>query len=70
MRNVDDSESYWRNAGGGISVLFDGQLCVFEMFVARSHARALLHVVLAVAPGSPGFATVVTGIRFKFEMHA
>ena len=52
------------------SVLLDGQLCVFEMSVARSHARALLHVVLAVAPGSPGFATVVAGIWFESEMHA
>ena len=40
------------------------------MSVARSQARALLHVVRAVAPGSPGFATVGAGIRFEFEMHA
>ena len=53
-----------------ISVLLDGQLCVFEMLVAWSHARALLHVVLAVAPGSPGFAAVVAGVRFELEVHA
>ena len=52
-----------------ISVLLDGQLCVFEMLVAWSHARALLHVVLAVAPGSPGFAAVVAGVWFELEMH-
>ena len=53
-----------------ISVLLDGQLCVFEMLVAWSHARALRHVVLAVAPGSPGFAAVVAGVWFELEMHA
>ena len=39
------------------------------MLVAWSHARALLHVVLAVAPGSPGFAAVVAGVWFELEMH-
>ena len=52
------------------SVLFDGQLGVFVMPVARSHARALLHVVLTVAPGRPGLAAVVAGVRFELEVHA
>ena len=52
------------------SVLLDGQLWVFEMSVAGPHAGALLHMVLAVAPGGPSFAAVVAGVRFELEMHA
>ena len=50
------------------SVLLDGQLWVFEMSVAGPHAGALLHVVLAVAPGSPGFAAVVAGVWFELDV--
>ena len=60
----------WKKLTEVCSELLDGQLGVFVMSVARSHARALLHVVLTVAPGRPGLAAVVAGVRFELEVHA
>ena len=51
------------------SELLDGQLGVFVISVARSHAGALLHVILAVAPSGPGFAAVVAGVRFELDVN-
>ena len=43
---------------------------IYCFAIGELQARALLHMVLTVAPGSPGLAAVVAGVRFELEVHA
>ena len=43
---------------------------IYCFAIGELHARALLHMVLTVAPGGPGFATVGAGVWSETKVEA